>query len=253
MLYLAKLLPVFFLPSGATVLLLLASLVFRKRALAVAAFLVLWLSSTPVVGDAVMRAAEGWQTRIPVASVPEARAIVVLSGVLRQTPGAPSGGEWREEVDRVDAGVALLVAAKAPVLIFTDGWLPWDSDAQPVGNGVVERAVALGAPRDRILVTDRVRNTADEAREVGKLLQSLRDGHDRDAVILVTSAYHMRRSRLLFARAGVSVVPFPTDFQTSPGPFRFMDILPHAGSIENTDAAMRELYGYLFYRLIKTT
>jgi uncharacterized SAM-binding protein YcdF (DUF218 family) len=253
MIYLAKILPIFFLPTGATVLLLLASLVFRKRALAIAGLLVLWLSSTSVVGDAVMRAAEGWQTRIPVASVPEARAIVVLSGVLRQTPGAPSVGEWREEVGRVDAGVALLRAAKAPVLIFTDGWLPWNSDARPVGNDVVERAVALGAPRDRILVTDRVRNTADEAREVGKLLQSLRDGHDRDAVILVTSAYHMRRSRLLFTKAGVSVLPFPVDFRTSPGPFTFINILPHAGSIENTDAAMRELYGYLFYRLIKTT
>jgi len=253
MIYLAKVLPVFFLPTGATILLLLASLVFRKRALAIAGLLVLWLSSTSVVGDAVMRAAEGWQTRIPVASVPEARAIVVLSGMLRQTPGAPSVGEWREEVDRVDAGVALLRAAKAPVLIFTDGWLPWNSDAQPVRNDVVERAVALGAPRERILVTARVRNTADEARGVWKLLQSLKDGHDRDAVILVTSAYHMRRSRLLFTRAGVSVVPFPVDFQTSAGPFTIMDILPHAGSIENTETAMRELYGYLFYRLIKTT
>lgn len=253
MLYLAKILPVFFLPSGATVLLLLASLVFRKRALAIAGLLVLWLSSISVVGDAVMRAAEGWQTRIPVASVPEARAIVVLSGALRQTPGAQSVGEWQEEVDRVDAGVALLKAAKAPVLIFTDGWLPWHSDAQPVGNDVVERAVALGAPRDRVLVTDRVRNTADEAREVGKLLRSLKDGHDRDAVILVTSAYHMRRSHLLFTRAGVSVVPFPVDFQTSAGPFTFMDVLPGAGGMKNTETAVRELYGYLFYRLIKTT
>jgi len=253
MLYLAKILPVFFLPTGASILLLLASLAFRKRALAIAALLVLWLSSTSVVGDAVMRAAEGWQTRIPVSSVPEARAIVVLSGLLRQTPGEPSVGEWREEVDRVDAGVALLKAARAPVLIFTNGWLPWHADTQPVGNEIVERAVALGAPRDRILVTDRVRNTADEAREIGALLRSLKDGHDRDTVILVTSAFHMRRSRLLFTRAGVPVVPFPVDFQTSDGPFTFMDVLPSAGSTKSTETAVRELYGYLYYRLIKTS
>jgi hypothetical protein len=51
----------------------------------------------------------------------------------------------------------------------------------------------------------------------------------------------------------VPVVPFPVDFQTSAGPFTFMDLLPQAGSIENTETAVRELYGYLFYRLIKTT
>lgn len=252
MLFLAKLLPVFFLPSGASVLLLLASLVFRKRALAVAGLLILWLSSTSVVGDAVMRAAEGWQTRIPVASVPEARAIVVLAGLLRQTPGTAGVSEWPDEVDRVDAGVALLKAARAPVLIFTDGWLPWNSDARPVGHDVVERAVALGAPRDRILVTARVRNTADEAREVGKLLRSLKDAHGRDTVILVTSAYHMRRSLLLFTRAGVSAVPFPVDFQTSTDATTMVDFLPSGGSIRCTETAMRELYGYLFYRLIKT-
>jgi len=252
MLYLAKILPIFFLPSGAAILLLLASILFRKRALAIASLLVLWLSSTSVVGDAVMRAAERWQTRIPVASVPEARAIVVLSGLLRQTPGTPSVGEWRDEVDRVDAGVALLKAARAPVLIFTDGWLPWNSDAQPARNDVTDRAVALGAPRDRILVTDRVRNTADEAREVGKLLRSLKDAHDRDTVILVTSAYHMPRSQLLFTRAGVSVVPFPVDFQTSAAAATIVDFLPSGGSLKCTETALRELYGYLFYRLIKT-
>jgi hypothetical protein len=32
-----------------------------------------------------------------------------------------------------------------------------------------------------------------------------------------------------------------------------MDLLPRAGSIENTETAARELYGYLFYKLIKTT
>jgi uncharacterized SAM-binding protein YcdF (DUF218 family) len=81
----------------------------------------------------------------------------------------------------------------------------------------------------------------------------LKDGHDRDTVILVTSAFHMRRSQLLFTRAGVPVVPFPVDFQTSDGPFTFMDVLPSAGSIKSTETAVRELYGYLFYRLIKTT
>jgi uncharacterized SAM-binding protein YcdF (DUF218 family) len=253
MLYLAKTLPVFLLPAGASILLLLASLAFRKRALAVAGLLVLWLSSTSVVGDSVMRAAEGWQTRIPVSSVPEARAIVVLAGMLRQAPGAERVDEWADGVDRFEAGVALLKAGKAPVLIFTGGWLPWYPDDRPEGEVLIEKAVALGMPRHQILVTGKASNTADEAREVSKLLRGLSRDREGGAVILVTSAFHMRRSQLLFTRAGVPVVPFPVDFQASDGPFTFMDIFPSAGSMKSTETAMRELYGYLFYRLIKTT
>jgi len=253
MLYLAKILPVFLLPAGASILLLLASLAFRKRALAIAGLLILWLSSTSVVGNAAMRAAEGWQTRIPVSSVPEARAIVVLSGMLRQAPGAERVDEWADGVDRFEAGVALLKAGKAPVLIFTGGWLPWYPDDRPEGEVLIEKAVTLGMPRHQILVTGKASNTADEAREVSKLLRGLSRDREGGAVILVTSAFHMRRSQLLFTRAGVPVVPFPVDFQASDGPFTFMDIFPSAGSMKSTETAMRELYGYLFYRLIKTT
>ena len=49
MLYLAKILPIFVLPTGVIILLLVLSLVLRRRALAVAALAVLWLSSTPLV------------------------------------------------------------------------------------------------------------------------------------------------------------------------------------------------------------
>lgn len=137
------------------------------------------------------------------------------------------------------------------VLIFTDGWLPWHPDDQPEGEVLIDRAVALGVPRDRIVVTGKVRNTAEEAQEVARMLRSRRQSGGAPSVLLVTSAYHMRRGRLLFARAGLSVAPFPVDFQASPGAFTFMDLLPQAGSAEHTETAVRELYGYLFYTLIK--
>jgi uncharacterized SAM-binding protein YcdF (DUF218 family) len=220
MLYLAKILPAFVLPTGAVLLLLGAGILFRKRALTIAALAILWLSSTSVVADVVMRAAEGWQTRQPVSAAPNADAIVVLSGMLREVPGAEHEEEWLDSVDRFDAGVALAKAGKAPLLVFTAQLMPWDTDTDPKGRVLADRAAALGVPADRILVT---------------------------------SAYHMRRSRLLFTRAGLTVAPFPVDFQTSAGPITAMDLLPHAGSIQNVETAMRELYGYLFYRLIKTT
>jgi len=251
MIYLAKILPVFLLPPGLAILFVLASIAFRKRVFAIVGLLILWLSSTPIVGNLAMRAAEGWQVRTSVASMPQANAIVVLTGILTQAPGAERVDEWNGGVDRFDAGVALVKAGKAPTLIFTGGWVPWQPDAQPEGKVLADRAVALGVPRDQIAVTGKASNTADEAREVAKMLHSLGRDRQGDGVILVTSAFHMRRSRLIFAKAGVPVVPFPVDFQVSDAPFSVIDVLPGADSIEKTATALRELYGYLFYRLSK--
>ena len=252
MLYLAKILPIFLLPTGVVILLLGLSLLLRKRALAVAALAVLWLSSTSLVSDTLMRAVEGWQVRQPVSSAPHADAIVVLSGMLRAVPGAHATTEWRDAVDRFDAGVELARAGKAPLLVFTSEWFPWDAGGMDKGRVLADRAVELGVARDSIVVSRRVSTTADEARAVFEVLAARSGSHAPKAVILVTSAFHMRRSALLFSRTGLSVQPFPVDFRTSAGPRSFVDLFPTAGGLFNTDTALRESYGYLYYTLVKT-
>jgi uncharacterized SAM-binding protein YcdF (DUF218 family) len=252
MLYLAKILPAFLLPTGIVILLLILSAALRRRALTVAALVLLWLSSMSLVSDALMRAAEGWQVRAPVASAPQADAIVVLSGMLRIVPGRPPTAEWSDAVDRIDAGVALARADKAPLLVFTSEWFPWNAGGMDKGQWLADRAADLGAARERIVVTGKVSNTAEEAKAVAGLLAARGGPHASKSVILVTSAFHMRRSELLFARVGLSVTPFPVDFRTSAAPRSFVDLLPGAASLSNTETALREFYGYLYYRLVKT-
>jgi uncharacterized SAM-binding protein YcdF (DUF218 family) len=251
MYYAAKILPIFLLPSGVAVLLFLASLVFRKRWMAVAGLAILWLSSLPIASDAVMRAAEGGQVRQPVSSMPDADAIVVLSGMLRGVPGPERVDEWTEGVDRFDAGVALVTAGKAPLLVFTGGWLPWRADGVTEGDVLSRKAAAIGVDRDRLVVSGAARNTADEAQAVARLMRGRGRGGAAPSIILVTSAFHMRRSRLLFTRAGLGVTPFPVDFLASVEPFSILRVLPRASSIDHTELAVREFYGYLYYALIK--
>jgi uncharacterized SAM-binding protein YcdF (DUF218 family) len=253
MLYLAKILPTLVLPAGIAILLLVLSLALRKRALAAAALAVLWLSSTAVVGDVATRAAEGWQVCQPVSAAPGADAIVVLSGMMRIAPGPDAIPEWADAVDRLDAGVALALAGKAPILVFTSEWYPWDPDTLDKGAVLANRAVSLGVARDRILITRKVSNTAEEAKAAFDLLSSRSGARLPVSVILVTSAFHMRRSRLLFERAGLDVAPYPVDFQVSADGFSFMRLLPRADSMKSTETALREFYGYLYYSLLKKT
>ena len=202
------------MPTGITLLLVAAGLLFRRRALCWTGLVVLWLASTPLVSDEIMRAAEAWQTRRPLSTVPTAHAIVVLSYGRVQPPGDPGASEWLDP-DRFFGGVELYKAGKAPLLIFTGGWVPWHPNARPEGEVLTDYAADLGIPRDRILTTPKVANTEEESRAVADLMSKRLGANAAPRVLLVTSAFHMQRAQMLFTRAGLDPVPFPVDFQVS--------------------------------------
>ena len=71
-------------------------------------------------------------------------------------------------------------------------------------------------------------------------------------MLLVTSAFHMPRAQVLFERAGLTVVPFPVDFKVSAGgTVSVLDFLPSGGALAQTEMAMREGYGQLFYFVVR--
>jgi uncharacterized SAM-binding protein YcdF (DUF218 family) len=255
MIYLHKILPIFLLPVSVTLLLVLAGLLFRRRALIWTAVVILWLSSTPLVSAFLVRAAEGWAERTPVTDASEADAIVVLSEGRVVAPGKAAISEWGD-ADRFFGGVELFNAGKAPLLVFTGGWAPWERKAVPEGELLAGYARALRVPADRIVTTGPVTSTAEEARAVATLFRERRsapaDGGAVPRVLLVTSAFHMPRARLLFERAGLTVIPFPVDFQVSAGGgVNAMDVLPTAAALKQTELAWREMYGRLFYFVVR--
>lgn len=250
MLSLHKLLPVFLLPTGLTILLVALGLLLRRPKLAWLGVAVLWLCSTSLVGNAAMRAAEGWTIRQPIETAPQAAAVVVLSGGRVEPVGTSGISEWGEAVDRFDAGVQLVLAEKASVLILTGGWLPWRPHRLPEGDALAEIAVERGIPSDAILVTGPVSNTAAEAQAVAQIVADMPELAN-GPLLLVTSAYHMRRAHLLFEEAGLTVIDFPVDYQTQAGPrVTFLSFVPNARSLEQTELALREFYGYCFYRIM---
>ena len=247
-----------------------------------------------------MEIVEGAAGRREVKTIEPAEAVVVLSGMLEDRKDAPLG-EWSGAVDRFEVGVGLLRAQKAPLLIFTGGFVPWRPEDRPEGDILKERAVNLGVPRDKILVTGKVGNTEDEASAVKEMFKNSKSGppslqtslgsggtseggrgaaeggkresrqltangqqHDalvgrkpwaeggKHKIILATSAFHMRRARMLFERQGFEVEPFPVDFQTSDRPtFNVLSFVPSAQALAKSETAMREGIGILYYSIIK--
>ncbi|MGJ5813066.1 YdcF family protein [Paludibaculum fermentans] len=238
-----KLLVIPFLPLGFCAWTVLLGLFLRKRWLVWLGVSVLTVSSLGVAADRVLGWLEDAYPPISTAMCPKADAIVVLGGVTR--PEARAGVlEWNESVDRFERGVELLRAGKAPVIVFTAARIA-GSPGVTEGALLREEALRHGATPEQVVVTsDEVENTAGEAQAIHLLM--VRRGWRR--VILVTSAFHMRRSMRLMRSAGVDCVPFPTDYQarrlTSP---EVGDFLPQAESLAKTERALREWAGILFY------
>ena len=221
-----------------------------------------------------MALVEGTGGRREVEAIQNAEAIVVLSGMLQDRKDAP-WGEWSDAVDRFEGGIDLIKANKAPILIFTGGHVPWLPDARPEGEVLCERAVKLGVPENKIQITGKVGNTEAEAEAVRNLIRNSKIGirkqltangqqptnsvgsrqlaiGGRPSIILVTSAFHMPRAKMLFERQGFEVERFPVDFRVSDRQrTTILSFLPKAEYLEDSETAMREGMGILYYSVIK--
>lgn len=242
-----KLLPELVLPLGVSLMLLAYGAARRRRWPGIVALLLLLVASSPMVATGLMRIAEGHAIRTPAASAPSAEAIVVLSAGRLIAPGPDAIGEWGD-ANRFFAGLDLWRAGKAGAIVFTRPPVPGQRPGDAEGDVLAALAKELGVPSDRIHLTGDVLNTADEAREVARLL-GVSDAR-RPTVLLVTSAFHMPRASQQFRAAGFDVVPFPAGFWLSARPFSPTDLVPSVSALRATHTALRELYGRAFYWLI---
>ena len=170
--------------------------------------------------------------------------MVVLSGMLDTFETAHGHVvEWGDATDRLFAGIDLIKAGKADKLIFTRGQMPW-SDSPPEGEVLRLKALGMGIPEANILLTGKAANTADEAIQVKKLLQQEGLKH----IILVTSSFHMPRSKRLFDHAGINNVAYPTDFQANTTT-SWLDMIPSAKAFKETSSGLREYIGRMYYWL----
>ena len=222
---------------------MVVGLIKKNRTWIASSILVLYVASMPIVSGALVRFIENEQVRLFPDEVPEADAIVVLSGMLlwvKSNQGLVA--EWADP-DRFFGGTDLMLAERAPRLVFTAAKFPWDLAAESEGDVLKKHATALGIKADKILVTEAVENTEQEATAVSDLLR------EHKKIILVTSAFHMTRAQMLFEKAGLSVFPYPVDFRRAEISLSPMSFLPTAGALNGTDGMIREILGILFYKL----
>ena len=202
----------------------------------------LWLWMTPimtwVVGVPLEREflVDG---KVPaVESFPEADVIVLLGGSMGIETNTSSYAEMATSADRVWQAARLFKAGKASKIIATGDYAKDTTLPLLKEFGVGEAAVSFVDAR----------TTEEEAKGLEKL------GYKK--ILLVTSAWHMKRARLMFKKyaPGIEVVCAPADFENTfiatKTPF-FKAILPDPTVFYLNSVAFHEWVGIVGYSIFR--
>tara|TARA_B100000212_G_scaffold341629_1_gene325361 strand:+ start:688 stop:1386 length:699 start_codon:yes stop_codon:yes gene_type:complete len=224
--------------------------IFRKKAKFVySALSLLIIFSNGLFADILWRLLEyPWQ-RLDYSLVAPSDGIVVLSGGRHLPLGNTEIIEWHDP-DRFFAGINLYKANKSNRLIFTGGINPLTSDLPPEGDIYIKEAVSMGVPKEDLFTTNPVNNTFQEAKAIKQLLND-EIPLIRKRIILVTSAFHMKRAKKVFESEGISIQPFPVDFRSQKNflsslrnPLKWM---PSSSHLNKSSSAIREIIGRIIY------
>ncbi|MEM6723945.1 MAG: YdcF family protein [Bacteroidota bacterium] len=117
------------------------------------------------------------------------------------------------------------------------------NEAQLVRDFLID----LGIPENDILVEDRSRNTAENAQFSAQLL---RDSFPDARIAVITSGYHIRRTRACFKKIGLDVLMLPTDMRTRTISWRLdRTLIPSSQALEVWDKLIKEWAGMVYYWL----
>jgi uncharacterized SAM-binding protein YcdF (DUF218 family) len=122
--------------------------------------------------------------------------------------------------------------------------MPWQGGDETEGQVLKRYAQLMQVPNDQILVTQQAENTEQEALGAKRLLEP-----NQKNIILVTSAFHMRRAKQLFEQEGFVVFPYPVNFRVEGDALTLMSFLPDPRALYNTHSGLHEIMGRLYYQL----
>jgi uncharacterized SAM-binding protein YcdF (DUF218 family) len=161
---------------------------------------------------------------------------------------SPYAEMWAS-ADRVWQAARLWKAGKAPRIIATG------DEARESTLGLLKD---FGVDEKCVEFLD-ARNTEEEARVVGEVVFNAEKQRGREAeskILLVTSAWHMKRARMMFEKyaKGIEVVCAPADFEMSMAVKRMCGlkaVLPDAYSLYLNSAAVHEWVGLIGYWIFR--
>lgn len=180
-------------------------------------------------------------------ALPVCDAVVVLGGGHSFSSKGMFQIELNDSADRILTAVELVRIGKAKAFVAGGGGFSEKGRQQGEGK-LLKKWIEAWKPFDQPVYDLGVNsNTRDEA--INTLELANKNGWKK--IALVTSAWHMRRSKALFENVGFEVVPVGCDLQGTSAlenMWRFYPV-PNNSGFNHLAWYMHEQIGWLYYRL----
>jgi uncharacterized SAM-binding protein YcdF (DUF218 family) len=112
---------------------------------------------------------------------------------------------------------------------------------------IKNKLIALGVPSNDILVEELSRNTIENAQFSKQILQQ--KNLTNNTIVLITSAFHMQRAKLIFEEQGYKLRTYPCAISILPGSTKFKPhyIIPSTNAFDSWQTLLKEVAGKVYF------
>ncbi|EPG68147.1 YdcF family protein [Leptospira wolffii] len=206
--------------------------------------ILLWICATDTFSQWMIHGLEEDFPPVRLENLEKADAILVLGGAVDNLALHEDRTQLTSAAERMTDAILLFQKKKAPRIVFTGGSGNLFFQTRKESDSASIFFQSLGIPKNAIFLESESRNTKENAEKTAELFRK----NGWKSAILVTSAFHMERSLLVFGKTGISLKPWPTDYRSKVKILTIDDFIPSSQSLENTSIAWKERIGLFVYR-----
>ena len=212
-----------------------------KKALSVAVIALILFFGNEVI---YTRSVTAWQAKpVEIQKLGNYDAGILLGGLTSFDKNG--NGFLNASTDRLVEISILYKAQKIKKIIISGGSVYKDRPKE--ANFLYKELLSLGIPASDLIMENKSRTTFENALYTKKIVDTLKV---KPPFVLVTSAMHIPRAERVFTKAGLAVIPYPSDYRVLDKKFDFDDyIIPNLNTINDWTGFLKEVFGILGYKL----
>ncbi|MDW8287700.1 MAG: YdcF family protein [Flammeovirgaceae bacterium] len=211
------------------------------------AMISLYFFSNPTISNSLML---WWEVPpTPLAEIKNTYDIgIVLSGVMNVHKSPHDRFYTNKGADRVLHAALLYQRGIIKKILVTGSYVKLSGDVKDEAASMKELLLLCGVPEEAIILENKARNTRENALFSAEII---RREYPTASLMLITSAFHMRRAVACFEKVGLHVTPFSADMSTWDTDISLMSLLvPSENSFANFNKLVHELVGYAVYKIV---
>lgn len=209
------------------------------------ALLLLYFCSNAFIVDEIGR----WWEKYPIPQLNQTYEIGIVLGGIGKIDPTEKRIEFTNSADRLLKALELYKSGKIKKILITGGSGSVLHPEDKESIYIYQYLKNVQVPDSDIIIENESKNTYENAVFSKRLLDSLHVPTKN--IVLITSAYHLRRSVAIFEKQGFqSIIPYPAERTSGPRKFELDHcLLPHPDAMSTLYKYIHEWIGLIVYKL----